>query len=515
MNRKQRRAGAPKKAGGKQSPPAARSTPVLAAALKTADDMLARREWARAAALYRDILRQAPDTLPALYNLGTLLAGFYPDADGVLPDELAEAARCFEKYLRLKSGDGDAAAVLGFIRIGQGQGDDARRLMASAMQDAAVTPKTLARLGHYYRQLGDIAAAEKAFRKALDKAPALGGAWYGLSGMSCGIGDSRAQLESLWQQGAFAQGDDRVFAAFALAKAYHASGDAESAYRYYAEGNKAKRASYPAFDIAKFEKRVDALIAAFNADAVRNFKTVNPSQGKGYAFIIGMMRSGSTLVEQILASHPKAKGLGEVNYLGRVLQSMKPATDFRPDEMDALAKNYAALVAQAGMKPRDSEVVTDKLLFNFLHVGWLRLAMPAAKIIHCTRDPRDTCLSIWQLPFAGDMPWAYDQIELGRYYNAYQRLMAHWGKVFPEAMLEVSYEKLLADQQGESRRLLNYCNLDWDDRVLRFHETERAVQTASHAQVRQPLYQTARGKWRAAAPYIGPLLDTLGISDDE
>jgi tetratricopeptide (TPR) repeat protein len=230
--------------------------PVLAAALKTADGMLARREWAQAAALYRDILRQAPDTLPALYNLGTLLAGFYPDADGALPGELAEAAQCFEKYLRIKPGDGDAAAALGFVRIGQGRDGDARRMMDAAMQAAAATPKTLSRLGHYYRQLGDMAAAEKAFHAALARAPALGGAWYGLSGLPGGIDTGGLQqLESLWRQGAFAPGDDRVFAAFALAKSHQSAGDAKAAHDYYAAGNAAKRASYKNFELSRRRTR--------------------------------------------------------------------------------------------------------------------------------------------------------------------------------------------------------------------------------------------------------------------
>jgi hypothetical protein len=159
--------------------------------------------------------------------------------------------------------------------------------------------------------------------------------------------------------------------------------------------------------------------------------------------------------------------------------------------------------------------ITDKALGNFTFAGLIHLALPKARIIHVRRDPLDTCLSAFSRLFTSDQPHTFDLAELGRYYRAYAALMAHWRRVLPEgAMLEVEYEALVADFEPQARRIIEYCGLDWDNACLRFYETQRPVRTASATQVRQPICQSAVGRWRAYEPWLGPLVEALGEARD-
>jgi hypothetical protein len=218
-------------------------------------------------------------------------------------------------------------------------------------------------------------------------------------------------------------------------------------------------------------------------------------------FILGMPRSGSTLIEQILASHAWVHGAGERMDFPDLLADLGDR-DFR-----ALGAAYAA---RSGTLAPGAGRVTDKLPGNFLHAGAIHLALPRARIIHSRRDPADTCLSCYTKLFRGEQPFTYDLGELGRYYRAYERLMAHWRVVLPESVfLEVDYEALVADPETQTRRLLAHCGLAWDPACLVFHETRREIRTASAVQVRQPLYGGSVGRWRRHGERLEPLLREL------
>jgi hypothetical protein len=235
-------------------------------------------------------------------------------------------------------------------------------------------------------------------------------------------------------------------------------------------------------------------------------------------FILGMPRSGSTLVEQILASHPKVFGAGEIDDFGKAILGLSGAARraitspevvslMSGEQLRQLGASYVGRIKAAAPA---AQRITDKMLENFRFTGLIHLALPNARIIHTRRDPIDTCLSCFSKRFAENLPYTYDLGELGRYYRAYEALMAHWRSVLPQnVMLEVRYEEVVADLEGQARRILAHCGLEWDPHCLDFHKTERPVRTASVAQVRQPIYKSSVGRWRAFESFLGPLLAEL------
>jgi Sulfotransferase family len=234
-------------------------------------------------------------------------------------------------------------------------------------------------------------------------------------------------------------------------------------------------------------------------------------------FVLGMPRSGTTLIEQIIASHPMVQGAGELRTLHEVV--LKVLTDPYPECAPALSA--AALcsigeryIAEVRKLAPSGERVTDKMPSNYYFAGLIHLALPNAKIIHTVRDPIDTCVSCFSKLFASPQNHTYDLAELGRYYKRYERLMAHWRGVLPAGrILDVCYENVVADLEGQARRIISHCQLPWDDRCLSFHETTRPVRTASATQVRRPIYKTAVGRWHAYEEQLEPLLKALNIAE--
>jgi hypothetical protein len=224
-----------------------------------------------------------------------------------------------------------------------------------------------------------------------------------------------------------------------------------------------------------------------------------------------MARSGTSLVEQILASHPKVFGAGELKTL---MDSV--ATPF-PDVISSiggqgLREIGAKYVAEIRRLSPNAERIVDKMPANYRFAGLIHLALPNARIIHVCRNPLDTCFSCFSILFGGEQRYSYDLGELGRYYRCYEKLMEHWRRVLPPGvMLEVEYEKLIEDLEGEARRVIAHCDLEWDAACLSFHETERPVRTASAQQVRQPVYRSSIGRWRPYARPLSPLIEALGV----
>jgi hypothetical protein len=237
-------------------------------------------------------------------------------------------------------------------------------------------------------------------------------------------------------------------------------------------------------------------------------------------FVIGMPRSGTTLIEQILASHPAVHGAGELSEFDRLAKQIcdargeafrlpEGARALEPGDLLRLGESYAAGLQR--LAP-GAERVTDKMPANFLYAGLIHLALPHARIIHVLREPRDTCLSCYSKLFTEEQNFTYDLGELGRYYRRYTKLMTHWRDVLPDGrMLEIRYEDVIADLEGSARQLIEHCGLDWDPRCIAFHKSQRPVRTASAAQVRRPIYRTSLGRWRAYEPHLAPLLTELGV----
>jgi hypothetical protein len=256
----------------------------------------------------------------------------------------------------------------------------------------------------------------------------------------------------------------------------------------------------------------------FDADLLRRTRGLgDPSTVP--IFVLGMPRSGTTLVEQILASHPDVHGAGELPWLNEMARNLRGAdvNGYFPE----VAKSWSATqlrdlggqyVQYLRTKASVAGHVTDKMPMNFRFVGLIHMILPNARIVHTRRDAADTCLSCFTKNFAGAIDYTYDLGELGRYWRAYDDLMSHWRQVLPPgAMLEVQYEDLVADFDRQARHLVTYCGLEWDDRCLSFHHTQRPVRTASVNQVRQPIFASSIGRWRDYEPWLAPLLKELDL----
>jgi hypothetical protein len=238
-------------------------------------------------------------------------------------------------------------------------------------------------------------------------------------------------------------------------------------------------------------------------------------------FIVGMPRSGSTLVEQIIGSHALVHAGGELEIMNHItgmlpdilnVEEPYPECTRHIDEVSVRGLSTRYLEAMQDVA-RGVARVTDKMLKNIENIGLIAAMFPRARIIHCRRDARDVCTSIYCLEFAGTYPYAYNLANLGHYYCEYLRLMNHWRSVLPIPILEVDYEVLVGDLEGQTRRILDFCGLDWDDRCVEFHRLGRAVWTSSFLQVRQPVYRSAVGKWHRYEAYLGELRDALTTCD--
>jgi tetratricopeptide (TPR) repeat protein len=294
---------------------------------------------------------------------------------------------------------------------------------------------------------------------------------------------------------------------FAYSQALMNLGHNAKAFEHVLVANKLHRELKP-YDEAATLQRMNNLQNLITADVIK------AHQGKGHQsiapiFIVGMPRSSSTLIEQILSSHPDVIGLGE-----------RPSFEFAQREFDLsniteeslveLGSSYLRRIQLADPNVRYSLHFTDKFLFNFINVGLIHMTFPNAKIIHCQRSTIDNCMSIFTRIF-NDVPFSYDLGELGRYYRSYEQLMEHWRNVLPSGvMLDMQYEDLVNDFEPNVRRILDHCNLSWNDKCLEFHKTTRRVNTASVAQVRQPLFKSSIERWRPDDQVLKPLYDALG-----
>jgi len=399
----------------------------------------------------------------------------------------------------------------------QGRLDEA---IASYRQALTVKPdfaEVHSNLGFIFRQLGKMDDAIAGFRKAIALQPDYARAFKGLSMLVkyTEVDDGVHAMEYLFNQKGDISDADRINLGFALGKVFEDLGDYDKSFDFILEANLLKRKSYT-YSIQKDQNLFDRIKKTFSPD----FFSLHHGSGnhdRTPIFILGMPRSGTTLVEQILASHPQVMGAGELDILGKLTNAIckGAATPHLPeclldlgrDAFESMGSDYIKKIRKYS---NAAEYITDKMPHNFLHVGLIKTILPNAKVIHCMRDPMDNCFSILKTEFTGTHEYAYNMIELGKYYNLYSDLMKHWEEVLPGFMHTLRYEEIVTDQQNQTRSLLDFCGLPWNEACLAFHKTERKVSTASLAQVRQPIYKDSVELWNRYEKQLEPLRKAIG-----
>jgi tetratricopeptide (TPR) repeat protein len=526
---------------------------------------------------YRDVLAVNPDYVEAINNLGavyteaerfdeavtTLLSAIklrpnYADAHCNIGlafcglEQKDKALAGFRRALTLRPDY--VEAHMGIARVMQDESrlDEAEQAVNRALALAPGKPEANCLLGGIYAEMGFPERATAAYEAALGANPELVRAHLGKGALLMELGlldqaeasflhaleldpDCIAARISLTQVKKVTRDDPNMAALitegelidtaaqpkaiamhFALGKCFDDIGDYDAAFEHFHAGCALKRSSIE-YDPAGIELLVDQLIAFFDR------ATLDRLRGGGDVselpvFVLGMARSGTTLTEQIIASHPLVHGAGELADLLNIANRPRNVDDGGPfpDNMKGFTQAEFGLLGSryvAGLKQRapDAMRITDKMPANYLCIGLIHLMLPNARIVHVKRNPVDTCLSGFSRLFKKGQPHSYDLTELGRYYRAYARLMNHWREVLPaDAMLEVQYEDLVADNDTQARRLIAYCGLDWDDACLDFFKNDRSIRTASVIQVRQPIYKTSLERWKRYRQHLGPLLTALG-----
>jgi tetratricopeptide (TPR) repeat protein len=465
---------------------------------------------------YHRALKLDPRLAEARNNLGTALR------DQGKPEAAVEELRA---AIQMRPNYPDAHNNLGIALCDLGRFDDGLAAHQRALELRPDDADAHAGLGAIHQILGDQEAATRHYQRALEIRPDHARAHHNLamareSMVEAGEID---RLQALLQNQSLLEREATALR-FALAKLCEDAGRFDDAFAHLTVANQLKRSALghqgQRFDAARHRAFVDQLIATFDRRYFQDRDGYgDPSERP--VLIVGMPRSGTSLVEQILASHSRVFGAGELDDLGRLVEGLRetlgsdrpyPACADQIDQAaaDRIATSYLDKLRalEPGAAPGAARV-TDKLPGNFLHLGVLAVALPQARVIHCRRDPLDTCVSCYAQSFKQPLTYAYDLTDLGHYFGQYRRLMTHWRAQLPLALFEVDYEDLVADQERVSRELIGFCGLEWEPACLAFHQTKRPVRTASLNQVRRPIYGSSVGRWRNFDRHLTPLKAAL------
>jgi len=457
--------------------------------------------------LFRGAVAIRPDQLAARDNLGSSLKqlGQFNAAEDIYRGTIGRNPF----HVRARIGLAETLQEAGRL-------DEALAVFREALSIRPKDADLLHGLAVGMMEAGKLAEAADLARQALAVSPGMAQAWLLLTQVKRQAGPD-AELTGMEVQHAKApQGSlARMQLAFGLGKAHDDLKEYGRAFDYFAEGNAIRRQGID-YDAARTRDEFEAMKAAFGKSFFDKHKPSAIADDTPI-FVVGMPRSGTTLIEQIIASHPKVHGAGELSILKTAIGKQFPMNmpGGFPGGIADIGDKAFAEAGQAYLDMLHSRYpgfrhVTDKMPGNFLLVGFLHMMLPKAKIIHCARDAAATCLSIFKVHFRGDSHrYGYDLGELADFHNLYTDVMAHWHKVLPGVVHDVRYEDFVADQEGQTRALMAYLGLPWDDRVLSFHETDRPVRTASAAQVRQPMYQGSVDLWKRYGDRLKPLLDKL------
>ncbi len=429
----------------------------------------------------------------------------YPEAHSALGDiysatkQFESAVEAYDEALQRRPG-------LMAVRLNRaaalhklGNLDDAAAGYRSVLNDFADSADAHAGLGVVQLAGGDLAAAATSFRNAVDLDPHHARAWAALaSSPDDGLSDEDLRCVNEMCVDDAVPVESRIAGHFALGEVYDRRCDYIAAFRHFHAGNEARKARMAArkhvFDPEIMAADVAAIIGAYPQEA---FSDATEGDEERPVFVVGLPRSGTTLIEQILSSHPEVVGVGEAMSVAAL------SPDMSENEM------VRAVLERLAGNDADARRIVDKTPFHFRDLGLIRRLFPKARIVHCMRDPMDTGLSCYMQNFVEDYPWSCDLAHIGYFINAYRRLMAHWRTVMPGEIIEISYDALVEDPEPYVRELIGFIGLEWDGACMEFHKSRRTVLSASSWQVRQPLYTSSKGRAGHYADELAPLRRVL------
>jgi len=467
-----------------------------------------------AEALLRRATQRAPDFAAGWLSLGALLMDM---------NRYVDAIDAYRKATELGPTEAQAWAGLGNA---YGRAMYPEKAVAAYEKALAINQKAPALLASYaweLKTIGKQSKALEAYRRAVQVKPSFGQAYWSMANLKVFSFEDR-EIDAMLEQ---VERDDLtdvedVHFRFALGKAMEDNKDYDRAWHYYHTGNQRQR-SMVEYDPLEFERRQTAIKEVFDGDLLAQ------RAGVGYdapdpIFIVGLPRSGSTLIEQILASHSQVEGTAELPLLGKITESIgryrtdgvrypDAVRDLRDKDLRAYGQQY--IKESARYRSTDKPLFTDKLPNNFPMIGFAQLILPNARFINARRHPFDSCLGAYKQLFGAGQHFTYDMLDLAHYYQQYDSMIKHWHAVLPGKVLDVHYEETVTDLEGQVRRILEHCGLAFEENCVRFHETRRAVKTASSEQVRQPIYTSALGKWRRYERHLDLWKEHLGYIVDE
>ncbi len=486
-----------------------RDNPKNVDALRLLAQIAARTDHAdQAETLLERAIALAPDYQMAIVDLGRV----YKDQD-----RFAEALERFDRAIALDPGAPQPhylrAATLARASFTYDAIDAYRQCLALRPSHSGA----LVGLGHVLKAVGDYDGAVESYHACIKNAPDSGETHWSLANLKTYRFDD-ATVADMEQHAASASGgpQSEVNFRFALGKAYEDRADFERAWHYYRTGNEKQRALVT-YDPVQTEVVNDRLLDVYTAEFLAE-RTGTGLPDPAPIFILGLPRSGSTLLEQILASHSQVEGTSELPYIGRIANSLNRNREHGINYPEAMRELTSAnlrtygeeYLACAKMHRRSGAArFIDKMPNNFPSVGFMSLILPNARIIDARRHPLDACFSCYRQLFAKGQNFTYDLTEIGEYYLQYQRMMDHWAAVLPGRVLTVQYEEVVSDFETQVRRLLDFCGLTWEDACLKFYESERPIRTPSAEQVRQPIYDRSVGHWQNYEHHLGELIDVI------
>lgn len=453
-------------------------------------------------------LTLTPDFADTYINLGIIL-----NSQG----KLEEAVASYRQALTLRPDYAEAHYNLGITLGDQGKLAESETSLRQALKLNPDYTEAYNNLGLTLHSSGKLDEAETCFRQALKLNPDSAKVYKSLSLFTkkSEVDDVIIAMEKLYNRKDMSD-EDQIDLGFALGKSFENLGEYEKSFDFILDANLVKRKSYT-YSIQDDHKLFERIKKTFSPDFISSHKnSSNPDNTP--IFILGMPRSGTTLVEQILASHPLVFGAGELLFLANIVnkicaegaagKSPECILELGKEEIERIGSEYIEKIRKYS---NSAQHITDKLPHNFMHLGLINKILPNAKVIHCVRSPMDNCLSIFKTDFMEQLhSYAYDLVEIGQYYNLYLDLMAHWEKVLPGFMYTIKYEEVVSDQQNQIKGLLEFCGLPWNEACLAFHKTKRKVVTASLAQVRRPIYKDSVELWKRYEKQLEPLRKAIG-----